>query len=79
MPNVFRSFAAVAALVGTKLDELPGGIFKSRCEIRTIGAAIDQLTHDQTRFLVYGMGLVRVSSTILSGGVWSSASWLSLL
>ena len=78
MPSVFRSFAA---LVGTKLDELPGGIFKSRCEIRTIGAAIDQLTHDQTRFLVYGMGLVRVSSTtcILSGGVWSSASWLSLL
>ena len=40
MPNVFGSFAK---LVGTKLDELPGGIFKSRCEIRTIGAAFDQL------------------------------------
>ena len=65
MPSVFRSFAS---LVGTKLDELPGGIFKSRCEIRTIGAAFDQLNSvvsateagfaHGTRFLVYGMGLV---------------------
>ena len=42
MPTIFDSFTK---LIGPYLDELSGGVLKSRCEHCTIGAALDHLNH----------------------------------
>ena len=42
MPTIFDS---LTKLIGPYLDELSGGVLKSRCEHRTIGAALDLLNN----------------------------------